>query len=71
MIESEMSRPTPKRTRKGMNLTFCLREMSLTENVSTTRVSAFVIRCPRSLSNERMQQTGTFYHDRCKNGSIK
>ena len=44
-----MSRPTPKPTRKGMNLTFCLREMSLTENVSTTRVSAFVIRCPRSL----------------------
>ena len=26
---------------------------------------------PRSLSNERMQQTGKFYHYRCKNGSIK
>ena len=30
-----------------------------------------MIRCPRLLSNERMQQTGKFYHYRCKNGSIK
>ena len=44
--------------------------MSLTENISTIRVSVFVIRFPRSFSNEKKQQTGKFYHYRSKNGSI-
>ena len=44
--------------------------MSLMENISTIRVSVFVIRFPRSFSNEKKQQTGKFYHYRSKNGSI-
>ena len=45
----------------------------LTWNVSNrkrTHVSVFMIRCPRSLSSERIEQTRKFNHYRCRNGSI-
>ena len=41
--------------------------MSLTEKLS----KSYMIRCPRSLSKERMQQTVKYYHQRCQNGSLK